>query len=72
MLPVEGHEDKSVDRNKGCDNDKVLHRGAPQISKGPSRRQGIINSSEWNTEQNEKQIRQLNQENIDYTKLKLK
>ena len=59
VRPVERHEDEGVDADEDGDDDEVLHRGAPQPTKGPDWGEGVVRGREGNTEQDEEEIWQL-------------
>ena len=60
LLPVQSHQHKSVDGDKCCGHDEELVKFAPNISKWPGRGESIIRSCEWDAENYEQDVCNLN------------
>ena len=50
-LPVPGHEDEGVDGDVGGADDEGLVEFAPDLPEVPDRGEGVVRSSEGNTEE---------------------
>ena len=50
---------QNIDGDKHSDNDEVLDRGTPQVTKWPDRGKGIVGRSEENALEDEQKIRKL-------------
>jgi hypothetical protein len=59
-LPVESHQHQSVYGDKSCGHNEELVKFAPNISKRPSRGEGIVSSCEWDAENYEQDVCNLN------------
>ena len=63
-LPVESHQHQGVDGDKSSGNNEELVELTPEVTKWPGGGEGIICSSEWNTDNYEQNVSNLGEERI--------